>query len=357
MKLRLPCLSLSLVLALPIAFSAAQDINGIAAQVNKRMITLQELQREMLPFLPQIKRSSQSYQDFNKKIKEFSLVILEQLVEKILIVEAFHNGKYQISEDHVNRSYENYVRSTFGSSRAKFLAYLKTQGLTDEEFKKHFVENQIVSMMKQEKIRNVLSVSPKEVEDYYKENQELYLRQPQVKLRVLLLKPLAGENKDVLKQQALQILRELDEGGDFETLVKKYSQGHRADSGGDWGWVKAPDLRDELKQKAFQLEKGQHSEVLEVEGYFYILKVEDKKEGGLTGLDKVRDQIETNIAENFTKEAYKTWIEALKERAYIRYFLEEAADLNTQQDKGPLKMFGEKPKEEPKPKESSPPRP
>ena len=48
--------------------------------------------------------------------------------------------------------------------------------------------------------------------------------------------------------------------------------------GGDWGWIERKDIRKELSDIAFGLEKNQYSQAIEMEGTIFILTQSDKRE-------------------------------------------------------------------------------
>jgi foldase protein PrsA len=71
--------------------------------------------------------------------------------------------------------------------------------------------------------------------------------------------------------------KDLDGGKDFETVVAKYSEGESVKSRGDLGWFGADEMLPEIAGVAFNLGKGQTSDVIESSLGYHIIRVEDMK--------------------------------------------------------------------------------
>ena len=80
-------------------------------------------------------------------------------------------------------------------------------------------------------------------------------------------------------------------------MAQMYSEDSTRDLGGDWGWIDDKTLSAPLSQVAFSLKPGEISQVVEVGGNYYILKVEARQGGEVKPLTKeVRVDIEAQTA-------------------------------------------------------------
>jgi len=98
------------------------------------------------------------------------------------------------------------------------------------------------------------------------------------------------------------------------------SSGNKAASGGDWGWIEPKILRPELADVAAKLKQGEMSPVVGVEDQFYILKVEERKEGATAQLAEVQQQIERELRRLESEKLYTAWIERLRKNACVKVF-------------------------------------
>ena len=79
------------------------------------------------------------------------------------------------------------------------------------------------------------------------------------------------------KAMAEEILGKLVNGAEFDRMAQIYSEDSTRDLGGDWGWIDRRTLAAPLEKVAFNLRPGKVSNIIELGGNYYILKVEDRQ--------------------------------------------------------------------------------
>lgn len=329
---RAAVLSVFTLLALTTASLSAQkeewDIkytNGIAAVVEEKIITLEELRQEVAPLVPQIRRESVSRADFDKKIESITREVLQNLVDRILVIRDFRESDFQIPPTYIDNEMDDYITKEFNGDRSEFIRFLKAQGKSVRQFRKELTERIIVGFMRNKKSKSYSEISPEKIEAYYQKHKYQFVQEEGVRLRVIMLTPIPNEGHDVLKQTADVIMSELAAGEGFAQLAKKYSDDDSAEEGGLWPWFGRTELKKELAEAAFSLQKGEYSQPIELGGYIYILYIEDKRDEGIKGIEKVRNDIEAAIAARIARQNQEVWLERLRKNAYIKYFIQEAA--------------------------------
>ena len=123
------------------------------------------------------------------------------------------------------------------------------------------------------------------VRAYYEANKET-LSGVAVHLRTLAI-PKSKRTREFVDELRAKLVA----GGDFAAAAKKYSYDLASTKGGDHGWVKRGDLRQDLIDAAFALKAGEFSEVIEDGNIFRILNTVEHRDGSLVPLEKVREQI------------------------------------------------------------------
>ena len=215
----------------------------------------------------------------------------------------------------------------FGGDRDKFLKELVKTGMTLKRFKDLREKILTVELMRSRESRNVLVVTPKQIEEAYQKYSDQFRQESFVQLRTLMI-PKVSEDTTVTKEQQLKHIKEIRKqivkGETFEQMAKTYSKDSVADKGGDRGTIgeDSIELRRDLKTAAFQLESGQLSDVIEGPFAFYLLKVDSKKIGKKKPLanKEVRATCEKLALLDLRKEVHDRWISRLKKNASIRRF-------------------------------------
>ena len=115
-------------------------------------------------------------------------------------------------------------------------------------------------------------------------------------------------------------MTKLKAGAKFEELAKEYTDDARKAKGGDWGWQKRADLKPEFSDPLFALAAGAVSApIIQREGV-YLLYAEERKAAGTPPITEVREQIESTLAQQMTRESQEKWLERLRKGAYVRLY-------------------------------------
>ena len=297
---------------------AVVPLNGIVARVNDTVITRKEVLtaiRSELEFLE--RRYGDKPETFEQKARELRSNAVRDLVERQLILHEFKTGGFNLPdsyiEDQIAKDTRNY------GNRLTLTKTLQAEGLTFENYRQRIRERVILSAMVDHFIPRDPVISPFKIETYYKENQDKFKLEDQVKLRMIVI---TNRPNDALaaKTMAQEILAKLDEGAPFAEMAKIYSQGSQSAEGGDWGWVERSVLREDLADAAFSLKAGERSGVVERPHGCYIMLVEEAKLAHIRPLSEAREEIETILKNQETKRLHDKWIERLKTKSFVQYF-------------------------------------
>lgn len=298
-----------------------QMSNGIAAIAEGEIITVESLRRELAPIIPRLRLDVRNEEEFRKRVDAITKEILQTMIDRIIIVKAAEEKGILIPDSYIEQEYNDVLQNDFGGNRARFLEYLRTQGITSREFRADIRKRVIVNVMRQQNRKSQSEISPERIENFYIKNKPRFYQSEAIHLRQIILSPLADESITPLRQTARLIISELEKGADFRDLAQKYGQDEISRNGGDWGWLERADMRSELSQAAFALSPGGYSQPIELDSTIFILYCEDLREEMIQPISQVRDIIEDVLVGQIARQTQENWLKDLRKKAHVSYFL------------------------------------
>jgi peptidyl-prolyl cis-trans isomerase SurA len=313
--------------------SAAHDrldlrfADGIAAIVEDKIITVDDIRQDITPLIPTLQQTARNEKEFNEKLEALQDDIIQNRIDRVLIVKEFNKpkdgdekNKRSVPASIIDNQIAEIQITQFDGDRSKFLAYLRSRGMTLREFRKEQEEDIIYNYMRQQQRKSQSFVSPIKVESYYKENKDRFYQEDSALLRVIQFTRPNSENDALLEGKAQAVLAKFHTGESFAELARQYSQDTRRNKGGDWGWTKRSDMRKEFSDVLFTLKKGEVSQPIFTPEGCFLLYVEDRKYAGIQTLDEVRDDIERILAQQMTRQSQERWLERLRRNGYVKMF-------------------------------------
>ena len=295
--------------------------NGIVAIAEDKVIPVDDVRREIGPLVPEIQRTSRNEQEFNEKLEALQEDVIQNLIDRVLIVKEFYKDeKRRVPASYIDNQLAETIITQFDGDRSKYLAYLRSRGISQKDYRREIEEDMIYSFMRGQQSKSGSTVSPTRIEAYYNENKERFYQEDSVKLRLIQITRTPQDTDDSLKARAGTVVAELNAGAEFGDLARKYSQDSRKSKGGDWGWQRRSDLRKEFSDVIFTLKKGERSEpLITPEGAFLFL-AEDRKYAGTLPIDEVRPDIEKALVQQGSRKTMERWLEKLRRNAYVKHF-------------------------------------
>jgi peptidyl-prolyl cis-trans isomerase SurA len=296
--------------------------NGIAAVVEGKVITVDDVRREIAPLVNEIQRKARNEREFNELLEAAQDDVIQQLVDRVLIVKEFYKDeKRRIPEAFVDNAVSESLITQFEGDRSKFLAYLRSRGLTRQEYRREVEEDIIYSYMRGQQRKSVNVVSPVRVETYYNENKERFYQDDSVRMRMIQFTRKNNETDEQLRQKARQVQARLAAGESFEDIARDMSEDSRRARGGDWGWQKRTDLKPEFSEPLFALKPGEATEPIFMgdQGAF-MLFAEERRYAGIQPLNEVREDIEGILRQQMTRQAQERWLERLRRNGYVKLY-------------------------------------
>lgn len=240
--------------------------------------------------------------------------ILDNLVSReLLYMEASKNPPKDLNKQ-VDEQL-NQIKGNF-KSEEEFQNYLSKMNTSENEVKNNLSKNIILENYIKS-ISDKITVSDKEIKEYYNKNKDEFKQEEQVRASHIIISSKNGEK--VAQEKINKIYSEIKDGLSFEEAAKKYSEDGSASTGGDLGFFRRGMMVKEFEDVAFNTKKGEISKPFKTEFGYHILKVTDKKEEKQLSLEEAKETIKSNLIAEKTDEKINQIIEKHRKNANIDY--------------------------------------
>ncbi|MDB5731931.1 MAG: SurA domain protein [Variovorax sp.] len=141
----------------------------------------------------------------------------------------------------------------------------------------------------------------------------------QTRVHHILLRNDAKRSTAEAVAQLAEFKRRIQSGGaDFASLARDNSQDGSAKDGGELGWRRAGEFVPEFEEAVDRLAPGQISDPVVSRFGVHLIQVEERREAKLTQAEQ-RDAVRAKLREKKLEEAFETWLQELRARAYVEY--------------------------------------
>ena len=296
-------------------FAGAQEsvqLDGVAAQVNEHVITIGEV-LGTIAHQERMISATQTLDAAKMQLSELYKDAVNELVERYVILDSKDvSEKIKIPDWYVERRAKEIIKESFGGDRIAFDKELSKEKRTYEDWMNELKQHITISYARSFYVDDHVKVSPVMIREFYDKNSGKYKNSPKYKLRTIVIGGTNSESKTKAESIRTKALTE-----DFSELARKHSVDGYAEDGGDWGWLDKTMLKKELAVVIEKLKPGEISEVTQLSGQLYIIKLEESKDESPAEFEDVQYQIEKDFRRKETGRLYKEWISRLKKQSFI----------------------------------------
>jgi len=141
----------------------------------------------------------------------------------------------------------------------------------------------------------------------------------QSRARHILLRTSAALSESAARERLADFRRRILAGqADFATLARENSQDGSAPDGGDLGWANPGQFVPEFEDAMNRLNPGQISEPLVSRFGLHLIQLVERRETTLSVREQ-REVARNMVREKKLEEAYATWAQDVRGRAYVEY--------------------------------------
>ena len=224
--------------------------NTVAATVNGTKIMLAEVER-MIQQQSQGKQAQLSAHD----LAQARLQVLDSLIKREVLYQRAEQEKLLPTEDEISGAI-NKQKQDSGMTDEEFARQLKVQNLTPEALRQETKKDLAIQHL-QDKYAGKITISDREVEDYYKANKQQFVNARGVALAMIAVDPADNSQQGITQGDAKtdaeaktkidDVYQQLKGGADFATVARAKSEDQSLLRGGDIGFA----TEEDLKQNGF----------------------------------------------------------------------------------------------------------
>lgn len=291
----------------------------VVAKVNDYDISGDIIFRELKKAAAQYKKRGIPLTPDQEKTAAKSL-IEDEIGRTLLLLKAKESG-ITVSEKMLSERLEQ-VKARFKSDPI-FEHKLADRGMTLDQYKQELKIDMFMDQFIKKEIESKIKIDEKDARTYYEKNKNKFKSQGKVRASIMLLKfnPSKGKaGEQAVLKKFESILNQLKNGSDFGALAKQHSQDSLASKGGDLGYFTRKQMLPAFSSRAFKMKVGEVSDIFRTGHGFHVLKVTDKKPGGLSPFEAEKAKIDKFLTNKKVSQATRDYIESLKKKAKIKTY-------------------------------------
>ena len=262
--------------------------NTVAATVNGKKVMLSEVER-VIHQQAQGNESKMSAHD----LAQARLTVLDKLIQREVLFQRAEQEKLLPTEEQITSAI-NQRKQEAGLTDEDFARQLKEQNMSMEAVREEAKKDLAINSL-QDKYAGKITISDREVEDYYNANKPQFVNARGVGLAMIMVDPADNSQQGITNDDAKNdadaktkidnINQQLKSGADFATVARARSED--ADSvprGGDIGFASEDDLKrngfpaDLVARFMGSMQAGDRTDPVRFpSGKWYIFKVQEKR--------------------------------------------------------------------------------
>lgn len=272
----------------------------VIAQVNGEQIPVGEFDREYKELVLEPGKEVKE-----REVEELRRAVLDQVIERKLLVQEARRLGMKISAKELDQAIfeirKDYPGEGFGEK-------LGLKGITLEEWKVRFEEKLLAEKMMRSAMHLSEEIDDREARQYYEEHQSSFQVARRVRARQIVL----ADGED-----AIQVLKRLKKGENFEKIAMEKSLGPEKVLGGDLGYFSQGEKPAEFDH-VFEMEVGTISEVVKSPYGYHLFKLEEKIEARQIPFEEARAGILQELGQRRGEENYQRWFNGLRGKAKVK---------------------------------------
>jgi peptidyl-prolyl cis-trans isomerase SurA len=306
-------------------------VNRVAAVVNGRPITSSEVRARLRPYVNElVMLYPRQGGRFNGELIKAKQAVLDELIERELVLCEFETGGMMIPEGAVNEEISRRILVQFNGSRDALLDNLRKSGMSFGEYRNSVRRELTVMAMRSSRYERGIPPTPDEIQAEYQATKADYrdMTQDSICYDKIFIPAMNPDDPNASPEMqfalAEQVFKAIQSGEiSFEDAAREYSKDMHAEDGGKWPYIKRKDLAVEFANIVFALPQGKLMGPLVDRMGFTIVRVTGKRQAAAPSLNApgVKERVDESVRRKNNEKRYRAWVERLRDKAIIRTYI------------------------------------
>ena len=320
MKNRLLLATALLLLAVP-CLANVLVVEELIAKVNGDIITRSDYEQALAEATASLETQKDLTEpDRQKFLKETHENALRNLIDERLLIQRGKDLNMNV-EGQVLRQRDEIMRRYEIKSVEEFDRWASEKfNIPSEDLMEQLRNNVLSQMVLGQEVGSKIVVPRAEIEKYYQEHKDEFMRSEGVRLREILISTegKTGEELDAAEKKAKDALQRVRRGEPFAEIARRLSENPTsAPNGGDIGVFRKGQLKKEMEDEVFSNAEGYITDLITIPNGLLILKVDQRYKEGLAGIEEVEGQIQNQLSGPLWNPAVREYLSTLRTDAYI----------------------------------------
>jgi peptidyl-prolyl cis-trans isomerase C len=263
---------------------------------------------------------SMSMEDVKKNLPKLEEKALEQAIGAKLLLDRSAQLDIPVSAADIDAEIAKVVMQVGGEEN--YRKALAAQNITEEAFRKELEKGARVNKLVEQACSSVPDPTEEEVTACYEARKDEFVSPHEVLCQHILVKT-AEDDIPEAKSAAFEKIRAIRErvvaGGDFAAEAKANSDCPSGAEGGSLGWFGRGMMVPEFDKAAFEMKKGEVSDIVTTQFGYHIIYKADERGGEAKTLVDVHDQLKDLLRHEARGRAMDAFVAELRENAVIEY--------------------------------------
>lgn len=255
----------------PVSLSDGNS-QGVAAIVNDYVISDYDVDQRTALFIA----TSGIAQPSKEALAQIREQVLRALEDETLELQEASKHKIVIKKADVDKAVQSVAQDN-NLTVEQITQTLRRAGVSMETFRNQLAAQLAWNKLVEARYAGAVTITEQQV-DAALERLKAGAVKPQFQVAEIFLGLDRPEDDTRIRQQAEQIVQQLNLGANFPAVARQFSQAPSAAGGGNIGWVQQGQLPDEIDKALVNMQPGQIAGPIKSEGGYYILTMIDRRE-------------------------------------------------------------------------------